>query len=78
MAFWVDHHLYAAVMGPSTLPIANPVQAGIMVWVQRFLYLVFPMIWLTGLGWVGVNAQTRSRQEWRGHQVTRRHGSVGR
>jgi len=57
IAFWVDQNLYAAVMGPSSLPVENPIQAGIMVWVQRFLYLVFPMIWLMGLGWVGVQAQ---------------------
>ena len=56
LAFWVDQHLYAAMAGSGVSPISSPVQAGVMLWMQRFLYLIFPMIWLMGLGWVGVNA----------------------
>jgi len=34
--------------------VANPVQSGIILWTQRFLYLIFPMMFLTGLGWAGI------------------------
>ena len=57
LAFWVDQHLYAAMAGSGISPISSPIQAGVMLWMQRFLYLVFPMIWLAGLGWVGVRAE---------------------
>lgn len=50
MAFWVDQHLFEAWGGIS----AGPLRMAILLWVQRFLYLIFPMIWLVGLGWIGV------------------------
>ena len=37
-------------------PVANPVQSGIILWVSRFLYLIFPMMFLSGLGWAGIVA----------------------
>ena len=37
-------------------PVANPVQSGIILWVSRFLYLIFPMMFLAGLGWAGIVA----------------------
>ena len=58
MAFWADNHLYAALTGAASAPAANPIQGLVSVWVQRLLYIVFPLAWLAGLGWVGVKAHT--------------------
>ena len=58
MAFWVDNHLYEALSGPAGAPKANPIQGLVSLWVQRFLYIVFPMIWLAAIGWVGVKAES--------------------
>ena len=58
MAFWADNHLYEALTGAASAPAANPVQGLVSVWVQRLLYIVFPLAWLAGLGWVGVKAHT--------------------
>ena len=58
MAFWVDNHLYEALTGPAGAPKANPIQGLVSLWVQRFLYIVFPMIWLAAIGWVGVKAES--------------------
>ena len=57
MAFWADNHLHEALTGPASAPRANPVQGLVALWVQRFLYLVFPMVWLVAIGWVGVKAE---------------------
>lgn len=56
MAFWVDNHLYEALNGPAGAPKSNPLQGLVSLWVQRFLYIVFPMVWLAAIGWVGVKA----------------------
>ena len=56
MAFWADNHLHAALTGPASAPKANPIQGLVALWVQRFLYIVFPMLWLAAIGWVGVKA----------------------
>ena len=56
MAFWVDNHLHAALSGAASAPKSNPIQGLVSLWVQRFLYMVFPMMWLAALGWVGVKA----------------------
>ena len=58
MAFWADNHLYEALTGAASAPAANPVQGLVSVWVQRLLYIVFPLAWLAALGWVGVKAHT--------------------
>ena len=58
MAFWVDNHLHEALTGPAGAPKANPVQGLVSLWVQRFLYIVFPMVWLAAIGWVGVKAES--------------------
>ena len=58
MAFWADNHLYEALTGAASAPAVNPVQGLVSVWVQRLLYIVFPLAWLAGLGWVGVKAHT--------------------
>ena len=48
VAFWVDQHLYGALTaGAGT--VANALQLGMMIWIQRLLYLVFPVIWVTAL-----------------------------
>lgn len=54
MAFWVDNHLFGALVGAASAPVPNPLQALVSLWVQRFLYIVFPMIWLAAMAWVGV------------------------
>ncbi len=61
IAFWIDNNLTNAIMSGSGsagvfTAIANPTQTFIMVWIQRFLYIVFPMIWLSSLTWIGVRA----------------------
>ena len=57
MAFWADNHLYEALNGAASAPKSNPIQGLVSLWVQRFLYIVFPMIWLVAIGWVGVKAE---------------------
>ena len=58
IAFWMDNHLMALMTEGGRYgifePIANPVQSGIILWMGRFLYLIFPMMFLTGLGWAGI------------------------
>ena len=56
IAFWVDQHLFSALTGPASAPKVNPMAGVILLWSQRLLYVAFPMIWLAGLGWVGVRA----------------------
>ncbi len=56
MAFWADNHLYEALNGAPSAPRGNPIQGLVSLWVQRFLYIVFPMMWLAAIGWVGVRA----------------------
>ena len=58
MAFWADNHLHTALNGPVSAPKSNPIQGLVGLWVQRFLYIVFPMVWLVAIGWVGVKAGT--------------------
>lgn len=69
IAYWLDNQVMALMTEGGRFgvfePIANPVQSGIILWVQRFLYLMFPMMFLTGLGWAGIRtgdlaAQTSS------------------
>ena len=56
MAFWADNHLWEALNGAASAPRSNPIQGMVSLWVQRFLYVVFPMLWLVAIGWVGVKA----------------------
>ena len=56
VAFWVDQQLFSAIMGNATSAEFNLAQMMIFTWSQRFLYMVFPMIWMAGMGWVGVQA----------------------
>ena len=60
VAFWMDNNLMALMTEGSRFgvfePVANPVQSGIILWVSRFLYLIFPMMFLSGLGWAGIVA----------------------
>ena len=56
MAFWADNHLHGALNGAASAPKSNPIQGMVGLWVQRFLYIVFPMVWLAAIGWVGVKA----------------------
>ena len=58
MAFWADNHLHEALTGAASAPAVSPVQGLVSVWVQRLLYIVFPLAWLAALGWVGVKAHT--------------------
>jgi len=56
IAFWVDNNLMGALLEGGTFTvIANPTQSMIILWVQRLLYIVFPMIFMTSMGWVGFN-----------------------
>ena len=54
IAFWVDNNLVAAISDGGFIPAASPMQTTIILWVQRFLYIVFPTIWLGALSWIGV------------------------
>jgi len=60
IAYWLDNSLMALMTEGGRFgvfePVANPVQSGIILWVQRFLYLIFPMMFLSGLGWAGIVA----------------------
>lgn len=58
IAFWVDNNLVAAIADGGFIPAASPMQTTIILWVQRFLYMIFPGIWLASLGWIGVKANT--------------------
>ena len=57
VAFWVDQQLFSAIMGNASSAEFNLTQMMIFTWSQRFPYMVFPMIWMAGMGWVGVHAQ---------------------
>ena len=35
---------------------ANATQVATLIWLQRFLYIVMPLTWVTMLGWVGFSA----------------------
>jgi hypothetical protein len=55
LAFWIDNNLFRAIfsdLGPFTIA-ANPTQVMIIVWAQRFLYIVLPGFWAITLGWAG-------------------------
>jgi hypothetical protein len=71
----MDNHLMALMTEGSRFgvfePVANPVQSGIILWVSRFLYLIFPVMYLTGLGWAGIRAGNV------GDQITGFGGKVG-
>jgi hypothetical protein len=41
-----------ADLGPFTIA-TNPTQTMIIVWGQRFLYIVLPAFWAVSLGWIG-------------------------
>lgn len=61
IAFWMDNNLTTALMSGGGgagifTAVANPTQSLIMIWSQRFLYMVFPMFWVSSLAWVGVRA----------------------
>ena len=66
VAFWMDNHLMALMTEGSRFgvfePVANPVQSGIILWVSRFLYLIFPMMFLTGLSWAGISTGAAIQQ----------------
>ena len=61
VAFWVDNNLIRVILsgagelGPLS-PSVNVTQMGMLVWIQRFLYLALPVMFLTMMGWAGVNA----------------------
>ncbi len=55
VAFYVDNHLMAALVeGQVFAPTSNPTQSLIVLWIQRFLYLFFPVIFLSAMSWVGI------------------------
>jgi hypothetical protein len=60
VAYWMDNNLMHLMTEGTALgvfePLANPVQSGIILWMERFLYIIFPMFFLTALGWVGIQA----------------------
>ena len=56
VAFWVDNNLMTVLLDGSIFaPVTNPTQSLILLWTQRFMYLFFPMIYLTAMGWIGFN-----------------------
>ncbi len=63
IAFWVDNHMITAITTGGGAPgmfsaHLNPVQTTIIVWTQRFLYIVFPVFWATTLTWIGFKTNT--------------------
>lgn len=60
IAYWMDNSLMALMTESGRYgvfePLANPVQSGIILWMGRFMYLIFPMIFLTALTWAGIRA----------------------
>ncbi len=58
IAYCVDNPMITAITTGGGMPgmfsaHLNPVQTTIIVWTQRFLYIVFPVFWATALTWVG-------------------------
>lgn len=57
VAFWVDNnliHLLTSAGGLSVFASGTSVtQSLILLYVSRFLYIVFPILYLTAVGWVG-------------------------
>lgn len=62
LAFWVDNnlmHLLTSAGGLSVFASTTSVtQSLILLYVSRFLYLVFPILYLTAVGWVGYQSGT--------------------
>ena len=57
VAFWVDNnlmHLLTSAGGLSVFASGTSVtQSLILLYISRFLYIVFPILYLTAVGWVG-------------------------
>ena len=57
IAFWVDNnlmHLLTSAGGLSVFASGTSVtQSLILLYISRFLYIVFPILYLTAVGWVG-------------------------
>lgn len=60
VAYYLDNNLFSLMESASGqgafLPYANPVQSGILKYLSRFFYLVFPALYMAAVGWVGVSA----------------------
>jgi hypothetical protein len=60
VAFWVDNnlmHLLTSAGGLSVFASGTSVtQSLILLYISRFLYIVFPILYLTSVGWVGYTA----------------------
>lgn len=60
IAFWVENNVMAAMIGAEGLSVFTPgenlTQTTLMWFMERFLYVILPMIVLTSLGWVGIRA----------------------
>ena len=57
IAFWVDNnlmHLLTSAGGLSVFASGTSVtQSLILLYISRFLYIIFPILYLTAVGWVG-------------------------
>ncbi|MEM9257660.1 MAG: conjugal transfer protein TraG N-terminal domain-containing protein [Pseudomonadota bacterium] len=66
VAFWMENNLMNLLTQSEGLgafaPMTNPVQSGIILWMERFMYIIFPMLYLASLGWVGISAGTFATQ----------------
>ena len=61
LAYWLDNNLVSMMIhGEGLLGVftaaANATQVATLIWLQRFLYIVMPLTWVTMLGWVGFSA----------------------
>jgi len=61
LAYWLDNNLVSMMIhGEGLLGVftaaANATQVATLIWLQRFLYIVMPIMWMTMLGWVGFSA----------------------
>ncbi|MAT94176.1 MAG: hypothetical protein CME59_16465 [Halioglobus sp.] len=60
VAFWTDNNLMHLLTSAGGLSVfasgASVTQSLILLYISRFLYIVFPLLYLTAVGWVGYQA----------------------
>lgn len=60
IAFWIENNLLESMVGSGGLSVFTPgenaTQTTLMWFMERFLYVILPMIVLASLGWVGIRS----------------------
>ena len=66
IAFWVENNMLTAMLDGGGLSVFTPgdnlTQTTLMWFMERFLYVILPMIVLASLGWAGISAGTLGSQ----------------